>query len=76
MIHEAMWNRAQSLMAADCLAAYKKANPRHNAHGKRRAKPYVTSQRCIDLAKALGENNAERVAAIMLYQFNQPIAGK
>jgi hypothetical protein len=72
VIHQSMWDKAQSLMAADCLAAYRKANPRHNAHGKRRARSYVTPQRCIDLAKALGENNAERVAAIMLYQFNNP----
>lgn len=56
-------------MAADCLAAYKKANPNHNPHGKRRASPYATSQRCLDLAAALGKNDAEKVAAIMMYQF-------
>jgi hypothetical protein len=70
MIHQAMWNKAQSLMAADCLAAYRKANPNHSPHGKRRAKSYVTPQRCVDLAAALGENNAEKVAAIMMYQFS------
>jgi hypothetical protein len=69
MIHQAMWDKAQSLMAADCLAAYKKANPNHNPHGKRRAKPYSVPQRSTDLAAALGENDAEKVAAIMMYQF-------
>jgi hypothetical protein len=70
MIHQLMWNKAQSLIAADCLTAYKKANPNHNPHGKRRAKPYATPQRCIDLATALGSNDAEKVAAIMMYQFS------
>ena len=69
-IHQLMWDKAQSLMAADCLAAYKKVNPNHNPHGKRRARPYVTPQRCVDLAAALGENDAEKVAAIMMYQFS------
>jgi hypothetical protein len=64
-----MWDKAQSLIAADCLAAYKAANPNRNSHGKRRAKPYSVPQRSADLAAALGENNAEKVASIMMFQF-------
>lgn len=56
-----MWHKAESLIAADCLSAYR---------AKRRNKPYSVPQRCHDLAAAMGRNDAEAVAAIMLYRFN------
>lgn len=56
-----MWHKAESLIAADCLAAHR---------SKRRNRPYAVPQRCIDLTAAMGKNDAETVAAIMLYRFN------
>lgn len=65
-----MLHKAESLIAADSLAAYKQANLRHNPHGKRRAKPYTVPQRSQDLTAAIGAGDAEQVAAIMLYRFH------
>jgi hypothetical protein len=69
-IQTEMLHKAQSLIASDCMAAYRQANSRHNPLGKRRAKPYTVPQRSQDLAAAIGAGNAEQVAAIMLYRFN------
>ena len=66
----AMLQKAESLIAADSLDAYRRANPRHNPHGKHRAKPYRLSQRSQDLATAIGSGDPEQVAAIMLYRFH------
>lgn len=65
-----MLHKAESLISSDSLAAYRQANPRHNPHGKRRAKPYTIPQRSQDLAAAIAADDAEQVAAIMLYRFH------
>lgn len=65
-----MLHKAESLIAADSLDAYRRANPRHNPHGKRRAKPYRLSQRSQDLITAISGGDTEQVAAIMLYRFH------
>ena len=65
-----MLRKAESLIAADSLAAYKQANSRHNPHGKRRAKPYTIPQRSQDLAAAIAADDAEQISAIMLYRFH------
>ena len=65
-----MLRKAEGLIAADSLTAYKQANPRHNPHSMRRARPYAIPQRSQDLAAALAADDAEQVAAIMLYRFH------
>jgi hypothetical protein len=68
-ISDAMWNKAQSLIAADSFASWERSNPAPARHRARRYKPYAVPSRSADLAKALGTGDAEQVAAIMLYQF-------
>jgi hypothetical protein len=77
MISDAMYAKAERLMAADSLAAWEKANPRvtrPTGHGRQRFKPYRVPARSEELAKALGTNDAELVASIMLYQFNHKLS--
>jgi len=77
MIPDAMYRKAEQLIAADCFAAWEKANPkatcpsgRPSGHGRKRFKPYASPARADALVKALGTGNAEQVAATMLNQFN------
>jgi hypothetical protein len=77
MIPDAMHAKAEGLMAADAFAAWERANPkatRPTGHGRRRFKPYSVPARSEALAKALGTNDAELVASIMLYQFNHKLS--
>lgn len=66
MLTKAMWDRAQALIAADALQAYRETN-----RGRKRHKPYRLPARSADLVDALGTGDVERVAAIMLYRFNE-----
>ena len=65
LIKQAMWDKASRCIAQDSAVAYKSAG---NVPGKKH-KPYSIPQRAQDLVEALGKDDAERVAAIMLYQY-------
>jgi hypothetical protein len=78
MISDLMYAKAQRLMRADARAAWERANPkatRPTGHGRQRFKPYRVPARSEALAKALGTNDAELVASIMLYEFNHKLSG-
>jgi hypothetical protein len=77
MISDAMYARAKELTSADAFAAWERANPkatRPSGTGRQRFKPYSVPARSEALAKALGTNDAELVASIMLYQFNHKLS--
>jgi hypothetical protein len=77
VISDAMYHKAERLIAADCLAAWEKSNPkatRQSGHGKKRFKPYANPARVDALVKAMDKGNAEQVAAIMLNQFNHKLS--
>jgi hypothetical protein len=77
MISDAMYAKAERLMAADAFAAWEKVNPkvtRPSGTGRRRFKPYSVPARSEALAKALGTNDAELVASIMLHEFSHKLS--
>jgi hypothetical protein len=77
MISDAMYHKAEQLIADDCSAAWEKANPkatRPTGHGRKRFNAYHIPARADALAKALGTDDAEKVAAIMFYQFNHKLS--
>lgn len=62
-ITSGMWAKAQRLIAEDCAASYRQANPRKG----RKHRSYAVPARAKALVEALGRNDAEGVAAIMLF---------
>jgi hypothetical protein len=77
MISDAMYNKAEQLIADDAFAAWEKANPkatRPTGHGRKQFNAYRIPARADALAKALGTGDAEQVAAIMLNQFNHKLS--
>lgn len=73
MISDAMYHKAQWLIAADAKVAYSKANPRPPRSG-RLANSYRLPARSAALVEALNKGDAEEVAAIMLHQFSHKIS--
>lgn len=71
-IKQAMWDKAARLVAADAQAAYKQANTTKDGRKRKRHVPYSLPDRAMDLVKALGKDDAETVAAIMLYRYHDP----
>ena len=66
MISDAMWTKAQAVIAADSRSAYLAAGNRQG----RKHRPYALPARAEDLVRALGRNDAEAVSAILLFRPN------
>lgn len=65
MIHRRMWDKAQSLVAADSLAAWREANVLPNGQRRKRHRPYVIPPRAHAMVDALGKGDVEIVASLI-----------
>jgi poly(3-hydroxybutyrate) depolymerase len=60
-----MWNKAQTLIAADSLAAWREANTLANGKRRKHHKPYVISARAQAMVEALRANDADVTASLI-----------
>jgi hypothetical protein len=63
-ISDAMWRKAQKMVGEVCAALYSEANLKR---GRKRHKPYSTTKWVDDVVSAMGRDDAETLAALLLF---------